>query len=347
MPIIILNDDLSIINNKFTHNNINEVYGISDKNLISSEKDLIVSNISNHQFLNTIIYAYNNHIGLIIKPDDILQCVSHAVYNCINDHSEEYKDIFSVCKIYNNELIIETKNDLIENIINDISVFINKNIYSKLNLESEFTTSTNTTKLVSQISKISSISKYSSYTNYEFFCGIRKINLTGTLEDWLLLKNKIVHTQKIINSKNHMINWFKHILTIVDLLIDTYLTDKCITDELKIFWSRIITYIPYGSGNQKYISGWSKILFPGIMYDSYPEVLKILNPKSYPIKSNNLYSNNDQLKKWVQLYEDAPFGISNLKVKINRNEIYLTTGFIGYKVIDDFVLSEIGYIINY
>ena len=40
-----------------------------------------------HPSPDAILYAYNNHCGLRLSPDDLLQCYRAAVCRCANDHA--------------------------------------------------------------------------------------------------------------------------------------------------------------------------------------------------------------------------------------------------------------------
>ena len=65
-----------------------------------------------------------------------------------------------------------------------------------------------------------------------------------------------------------MVNWSKHFIAVIDRLIETLSLPSAGTPnerskDLEMFWSRIVTYVPHGSGGQKYISGWARVLVPG------------------------------------------------------------------------------------
>ncbi|KAJ3131400.1 hypothetical protein HK100_006394 [Physocladia obscura] len=263
--------------------------------LTSSDAVLYGPSASENEFLTAILHAYNNHAGLRIRPDDILQCVAMAVCSCVNDHSEELRDVFMAHQ-GRLSLIVE---DYILNwheLLGKMEALIDQNVKTVLDLQSDFST-TATTRTTATLMKMATMSKYFRY-GIRLGCGIRAVDLIGNIADWRKLRNKVKAVADLISAKGYMVNWFKHILAVIDRLIATYESVTPISPDLATFWSRIVIFVPYGSGSQKYLSGWSQVLFPGATYDQFPEYLNLLDaasvqPTGFECEAKSL------LEKWA------------------------------------------------
>lgn len=325
----------------------------------------------NH-LINAIVYAYNNHIGLRLSPDDILHCFNTAVVKCLNDNAEKYRDVF-VNHQGKKKLVVKADcppgqfdwSTLIET----MSTMIDQNVKSGLGLEPEFTTTTPTIKTVGQLMKMSAFKQYFSY-GFEMACGIRNVDLTGTLDDWLKLREKVTKCAEIFTKRGNLVNWSKHFLTVVDRLIETFNSDVAeekaggimgyfgsvkksskISDKLAQFWARIVTYVPHGSGGQRYISGWAKVLVPGDQYDNFPEKLNLLDLSSKaPTPGNDRYTWQDKMKKWAQLCEEPSPGLSYVGAELNDNglvyDFLCTMGHLGWKLNDNFTEATLSYVVH-
>lgn len=347
--------------------------------LKSNDKPVSIMGASKHHLMNAILYAYNNHIGLRLTPDDILQCFSSVAVQCINDNSEKYRDVF-VNHQGKKKLVVVAdcepgKFDWSE-LTDLMSEEIDENVKTSLGLESEFTTSTTVTRTVSQMMKMAAFKSYFSY-GFMMQCGVRKVQLTGTLDDWLKLREKVAKCVEIFTSKGDMVNWSRHFMHVLNMLIETYksvtveaenksdtgllgILKSLVTtkkpgsapSEIVDFWSRIITYIPYGSGGQQYISGWAKVLFPGTKYNKFPEKMNLLDMSSEPPSSKvvNYYTWQDQMAKWAQVYGDDTAGLSRVEAELNDHglvyDFCCTIGHLGWNVDGDFSYGELGYVVH-
>jgi hypothetical protein len=325
----------------------------SEFDYASTNEELLMGQ-TNNSFLNAVLHAYNTHTGLTLSPDIILQLVTTTVAKCVNDFSEEYRDVF-VNFAGKKRLTVEitpqecASPDRWKISIGRINDAIEQNIRTSLDMLPSFTTTTLVARTSAQLTKMAVFKNYFSY-RVVCLCGIKEVNLKGTLEDWQLLHAKITQLQSIITTKNHLVNWFKHILTIVDNLIETYKNN--ITPELKLFWQRIVDYVPYGSGRGKLISGWVKLLIPGSTYDNIPLHLNLLDPTSSLPNSEDYdyYKFQNVHRDWSQLTFDSTPSVSyveaELLINTTKYNVYFTTGVLGYKVEGDFAEPVISYVVH-
>ncbi|GBC06016.1 hypothetical protein RclHR1_06560007 [Rhizophagus clarus] len=97
------------------------------------------------------------------------------------------------------------------------------------------------------------VKAYFSYKMY-FLCGIPKITLEGTLEDWVNLQEKV---NKLRQLNLDMDFWLDKLDPVIWKLIETY---KGEIDEE--FWTKIISLNYFGSGGDFAINGWMTAFFP-------------------------------------------------------------------------------------
>jgi len=325
--------------------------------VLLSTNRLIINGSTKNGLMNAILYAYNNHKGFRLTPDDLLHCFTTVVARCISDHSDEFRDVFVVSNnsekknltVYSTYDMANMLDSNWEELLSNMSILIDQNVETKIDTVPNFTTSTSCTRTAGNLMKMATFSSYFKL-GFMFGCGVRYIDLAGSLEDWLLLVRRVDEISQIFISHGHMVNWCKHFKTILNKLVDTY---RCQLDSNELdsgFWQRIITYVPYGSGRQNYISGWAKVLFPGDQYDKYPEYLNLLDSKSEPPKKEDYsyYSWQDEFKKWAQLCEDTPESISEVSAELNNNgathKLICNIGHLGYELENgDLAVPKIGY----
>jgi hypothetical protein len=241
----------------------------------------------------------------------------------------------------------------VEDFLKDMSRQIDSNIETPLDLESNFSTSTKTTKLVSSISKMATFKQFFSYS-LQLLCGIRSITLEGTLDDWILLKNKVEKASKIFTEKGNIVNLSKHFLFILDMFILTYKAGKVDTkdsfENIKVFWSRIANYISYGSGSTD-ISGWINVLCPGKLYDKFPENYNILNlsQKIPEYKfGDDVYC--EKTLAYAQIRQ-SKFSSAILECEAELNDngtlytLFIKAGHLGFKYENDTVKPVLSYVI--
>ncbi|CAG8643464.1 16878_t:CDS:1, partial [Dentiscutata heterogama] len=121
-------------------------------------------------------------------------------------------------------------------------------------LECNFSTTTQTSLTVSRIVLLDAVKAYFEYEVYTR-CGIPKVTLEGTLEDWTKLQEKVVHLRKL-NLKLDF--WLDRLEPVIWNLVATYRGE--INHD---FWGRIVKIDEvHGSGGGTFVSGWLMNFFP-------------------------------------------------------------------------------------
>jgi hypothetical protein len=85
-------------------------------------------------------------------------------------------------------------------------------------------------------------------------CGIPKVTLEGTLEDWTKLQEKVIELRRW---NLDMDFWLNRLDPVICKLIETY---KGEIDE--DFWARIVTSEGFGSGSRGIVGGWLSAFYP-------------------------------------------------------------------------------------
>ena len=174
---------------------------------------------------------------------------------------------------------------IIEKLMNETlkKININENI---LNIfKKKFSTSTREEEVAITVTFLSIFKKYFKYT-IDGTCGISKITIEGTIEDWELLLNKII---EIGNLDEEIIFWTDEIKKIVQKIINTLKTRKPDinffknmvqnTDRSKecqpdIINGWIVKFIPYDKNNNK--CNFNSPEFNGLTIEQIPSQIVIL-----------------------------------------------------------------------
>lgn len=294
--IINLNKNLEYKN--FNSNVESELYHNKVKKLIVKEFDrasnyndsnlTVIKYNSTNGLLDSVIYAYNNHKRLILRPDDILIAISMFICNFINDGNnaellrEQFVDFEDKMELmvtmgphFNHKLFLDT-----------IEKMIRENTKLDLGLEPDFTTTTDVSRFSSIAVLMSSMQKYFDYTCC-LECGIPSVELEGNIEDWELLQEKY----NKLKEKLPMLNWWYQYM---DLIIETFVKMRQLeifdestydkendlyysnkpnivdaTQDIIDLFSKIVTINSYGSGSSQ-ITGWIQLFFYNTKLEQIP-----------------------------------------------------------------------------
>ncbi|CAG8802210.1 41240_t:CDS:2 [Gigaspora margarita] len=220
-----------------------KVFAISSQ-FDDTKKTVIETPYCPNGFAAAILHAYNYHKHLHLSPDDVWLTISQGVSEHINRQEEL---IISVDKILGNW----------PEIVNKIVAEADKNV-EKIDLrdllECNFSTTTPNSLTASRIVLLDAVKSYFKYTCVTC-CGIPKVTLEGTLEDWMKLQEKVAHLRKLNLELDF---WLDRLEPVIWNLVATYRGE---VDE--DFWGRIVKIDRvFGSGGGTYISGWLLNFFP-------------------------------------------------------------------------------------
>jgi len=226
----------------------------NEKDVVSAESYIMHTPIFGHGFLEAAHHAYNNHLPLVISPDDLWITIIFGLNHYMKYRSEDLRSAF-VDFDGKKQLIVETLEDMIEggsweDVLNMFEVKLSAAIKQDW-LVPNFTTTTPYLRTIAQIGMLGVVSDFFS-CGIQTMCGIPSVTMKGTLEDWNLLKNLIIKLGELGGDLN---NWSRILLPIIDKLIESYSGTVDVH-----WWNRIIHQI--GESGHQTITGWITAFFP-------------------------------------------------------------------------------------
>ncbi|CAG8598520.1 9655_t:CDS:2 [Funneliformis caledonium] len=272
---------LSFINMVNLDNNLHEHVSINDRisenfpdtnvHAISvdyeetpSKRFLLKNKMTSHGLAVVILHAYNNHQHLRLSPDDIWLTIAQGVSHHINYNAEKFRYYF-VNHEGKKEISISVDDILTHNfsrIEGDWPEAVNRLVVKtdqavekmdiKSLLECDFSTTTKNSLTASRIVLLDMVKAYFSYKMH-FCCGIPKVTLEGTLEDWEKVQEKVIQLRRLNLDLDF---WLDRLEPVICKLIETY---KGEVDE--VFWSMIASQRSFCSGPSN-ISGWMMAFYP-------------------------------------------------------------------------------------
>jgi|SaaInlStandDraft_5_1057022.scaffolds.fasta_scaffold10161_2 hypothetical protein len=219
------------------------------------------SNIENKKdsksFLHSFMNAYNNHLDMVLSPDDIwvFICLQFSAY--VNDNADKIKHKF-VNHEGKKQLTVITSIDLDENKWDEFFDLMLDKIKENTSedavntLQCDFSTTTNIEKIISTSVIMDTFKQYFKYGRCIPLCGIRNVLFMGTLNDWERIIEKL-NELSVYDVDGKLQKYVDELIPVMQQIIDTYKgVDK--TD----FWDKImnIEHGAVGSGSITYISGW-------------------------------------------------------------------------------------------
>ncbi|OQR96725.1 CDP-alcohol phosphatidyltransferase [Thraustotheca clavata] len=206
-------------------------------------------------FVNGVVDAYNQHLNLIIRPDDVWLAIMTQFGLYVNGNAEVLRSKF-VQHEGKKELEVVTGGTLHTVDFGALAIQMVDQMNANLNdptlgewILPGFSTTTVHDTIVGSIVMMASMKKYFSY-KMSLRCGIPEVALLGTVQDWENIRSR-VDTLRAYGEK--MIKW-------VDMLsgvLDQFVMAAKGTEDTE-FWQRICHHIGGGSG-PRYISGWISV----------------------------------------------------------------------------------------
>lgn len=277
-----------------------------EKELFEHNKNLYKGETVNG-LVNGFLLAYNYHLPLCIRPDDIQGAILLVFTTFVNNNAEKFRHLF-VNHEGKKELTVNlNKFDITEfsKIIVDKIIENTKSPELIECLSTNYGISNPITKTVFQMLTCNSMKEYYSFRAC-CMCGIPAIVLKGTKDDWNKL-NKVYNTiRNFITSieNNELTDWIPHMDNVMKMFVD--LRDLAESGEVdapdnyKELWKRVISYVSYGSGGDTNLGGWISILSPYTNDNTIRKSAKFpcfdINnelPPSYSGRYNNVVYDDD------------------------------------------------------
>lgn len=322
--------------------------------------DNLTNETTSNQFINTFLTAYNYHLPLKIRPDDIHLSLQLIFSTYINNNAEQLKDMFSE---HLGKINLE-----IESQIFDMSYFcekfkelINSNLKNK-EFFSMFTQNYSTSNVISKtVSNIMLMNTLKEYCSFEMIlsCGIPYVILDGTNEDWNKL-HEFYKYMKTLFIDSELNNWFTHFDIIMNMFMEMkfFENNTDVLIKIKKLWERVISYVPQGSGDDTILGGWVRLFVPYSFQNkliNFPKSIDCLDvnidiPSKSKLNSYDCYHYQDILKKYyiAEGWNSIPYGSVNTEAILStceeKYEIEINSGFFNPHITNEnIVCFNIGY----
>lgn len=207
-------------------------------------------------FVNAVQTAYNRHINLRLRPDDLWLVIAQGVMEHVLSRGEELRSMFVGHK-GKKKLEVQgvSWEDCIEGLFQGVRGDNRCAEFMRAMSPGGFTTTTAEDVFVGKMVVVSSMKKY-----YDFYvtlqCGIPGLLLEGTLDDWKAILERV---DVLAGIKELGLGWWLQKVRKVCLEFLAAYEGKPDVD----FWGRIITIEHvWGSSGESNIDGWITWLFP-------------------------------------------------------------------------------------
>ncbi|KAF0534190.1 hypothetical protein F8M41_010111 [Gigaspora margarita] len=240
-----------------------KVFAVSSQ--FDNTKNTVIENSScSNGFAAAILHAYNYHKHLRLSPDDVWLTISQGVSEHINRNPEKFRNrfvqhegkkklIIFVVDIISGDTLEGNWPEAVNRLVTAADKHVEK-IDIKNLLECNFSTTTTNSLTASRIVLLDTVKSYFKFS-FSTICGIPKVTLEGTLEDWMKLQEKVAHLRKLNLELDF---WLDRLEPVIWNLVATYRGE---VDE--DYWGRIVKIDKvFGSGGGTFVSGWLINFFP-------------------------------------------------------------------------------------
>ena len=252
MKEIILDNSLEIVEKDFRILNPQRSFGIDEEEFtLIPESDI---NIIHRNYLDYLSMCWKNHYGVVISPTILWNMVLGNLAFEVNKNPKTYRKYFTDSD-EKKEIIVDQGGNLInvELLINVLNGIISKNIMD--DFFPDFTTNTDKSIIANYTSFLDMVSPYYNYGM--LLCGIPKIKILGTDEDWDLLGASCVRVWTAIPEFESYLN------TVLDKINNIIYNDAD--------FSKFFSLQRCGSGSQVEVNGWITDFFIEQPSINFPE----------------------------------------------------------------------------
>ncbi|KAN0052775.1 hypothetical protein ACTA71_006882 [Dictyostelium dimigraforme] len=226
----------------------------NSKRVLKSSFESGLKSVGLNSFVHSAWKAYNNHHGLVIRPDNIWMAILTQFSFYINKNSEQLRTQF-VDFEGQRTLTVKTEFPILNAPFDILSIEMSKQIQRNIKdpglrnwIIPNFTTTTESDKVVYSISLMSILKKYFKFVMMTE-CGLPEVTLLGEISDWINLKERVSYLTIFDTEKKQMSKWLKFLLPIMDKFIES-ISGK---PDIK-WWNQIVNFNEQSGGAE--LSGW-------------------------------------------------------------------------------------------
>ena len=218
---------------------------------LTTVRDAVKGEYRHMGYLEYLSMAWNNHYGIVMSPDIFWQLFLTQAASHIKDNSEKYRSLFTDSD-EKKDIIVFTNDPQLIN-LNLIAEQLEKLTPTDTTMFlPEFSTTTSSSALAFRAAFADAMSPY--YNYMMLMCGIPKVKLTGTEEDWDSISERIVKFKDALDG-DEMQNYTERVAGLVTEIKDNY------SNPNPEFWKEMFSLERCGSGSAVEVSGWIKDLY--------------------------------------------------------------------------------------
>jgi len=291
------------------------VYGIVAKSQMSEK----LVDMGYHPFFEGMYHAYASHRPYTLSPDIVWLLICQGFSQHVNNNAETLRHLFVDFEgklslvVTSNQITLDDPNSPWEDVFPEFSKKISENTSKELTetLTADFTTTTPITKIASQITLMDAMKPYFNFMVIYFGCGIPKVTIEGTPEDWQKVLDK---TEAL---RRYKLDWW--VDKMEPVLNKILAASKGEVD--KAFWQDMFKYHSAGKcGSPAIVDGWVAKFFP---YDKFG--------KRNGLDSVSMYRTlpNEMVKVDLDYEKLMPSG------EVEKTPLELWAGFVGLEQDDE------------
>lgn len=257
------------------------------------------SNLYNRGFVGLLSKAYSEHLPVAIAPHDIWIVLLSEVTKEVAEHAQQYRSLFTQNE--EKQLLTVMSGSMTHMPMEQLSAVLGQNV--QFNSDILFPAFSTQTPIVKEVIQAIFCDMASPYYDYGMFCcGIPRIELLGTTEDWKLLQQSWLDILTVFNSES-MHKYTNKIAPILEQFVQTSQGHVNLD-----FWKNIFTQKNVGSGGDLTIDGWVTDLF--MAKHDFPKITNFTSTHGV-VK----YTQLDTGREFVALY-------GGFHTEINENGSY-------------------------
>lgn len=196
-------------------------------------------------YLRYLEACWKDHLPAVISPDIVWQMILCEIALVVKSSPAQFAELFTTTPGQKQEILVPT--DVIDEINVDLVIetlrrCVPTNVDAFL---PKFTTSTPMSQLSFNVAFADMVSPYYNYGT--FMCGIPRIKVLGTPEDWGKMYAKLEELKRAFAGHGTLIKYLSRCCERVALIE--------VKDSSEM-WSKMVNIQPCGSGSQHELSGW-------------------------------------------------------------------------------------------
>lgn len=231
--------------------------GAASTILQSSQRDVAeVGYPADNGLVSAIVEAYNGHHELVLRPDDVWQAVLTQFSFYVQAHAEQLRDRFVNFEGKKGLEIVAGGTLFTADFGNMAKRMVDEQIIENIRdpsvaewLLPAFTTTAETDRIVASVSIMATLQAYFDH-KFLLLCGLPRVTLLGTPEDWRRLRAKVDRLPEFDVEAGRLTSWHSLLAPVLDEFV------RSAEGEAQVsFWDRVCSYEGAGSG-PTYLSGW-------------------------------------------------------------------------------------------